>query len=85
MRLLSDHYRPWANRSFISFPGGKDLGESTVTRRALLHCENGAAAIDVEDRHIEPRALFEELLVAPRGDVICGKSYNEKPIHHLDR
>ena len=76
--------QPTIARLFL-FPGGKDLGESTVTRWALLHCENGAAAIRVDDRYIEPRALFEELLVVPRVGVICGKSYNEKPVHHLDR
>ena len=41
------HARPGVD--VISFPDGKGLGESTVTRWALFDGENGAAAVHVDD------------------------------------
>ena len=55
------------------FPRGKGLRESAVTGWALFDRENGASAIRVDDRYVQPRELLEELLVVLRVGVICGK------------
>jgi hypothetical protein len=70
--------------TLFPFPDGKGLGKSTVTRWALFDGENGAAAVRVDDRYIEPPAFFEKLLVPLRFGLVCGKSYDEEAVRHLD-
>src|ERR1700744_3686889 len=39
-------------------PGRKCVGEGAVARRTLFHRQDGAAAIVIDDRNIEPRPVF---------------------------
>jgi hypothetical protein len=43
----------------VAFPGGKGFGEGAFAGRTLLHRQDGAAAISVDDRDVEPRTFLE--------------------------
>src|ERR1051326_9126592 len=45
-------------------PGGEGFLERLLAGRALLDRQDGATAVVVDDRNVEPGALFEELQVA---------------------
>src|SRR5690242_1884453 len=69
----------------LLFPGGESLGEGAVAGRAFFHRQDGAAAVGVDDRDVEPRALFEELQVALDVGVDRGKPDEEESVGDLDR
>jgi hypothetical protein len=54
-------------------PGSKGLGEGVVAGRALLHRQDGTAAVGVDDRDVEPRTVLEQLHVALHVGVDGGK------------
>src|SRR4029077_6430835 len=68
----------------LLFPGGEGLAEGAVAGRALLHRQDGAAAVGVDDRDIEPRSVLEQLHVALNVGVDRGKPYQEEAVGHLD-
>jgi hypothetical protein len=53
-------------------PGSKGFGEDAVAGRTLFHSQDGTAAVGIDDRNVEPWAVFEELLVALHVGVGCG-------------
>jgi putative methionine-R-sulfoxide reductase with GAF domain len=61
----------------------EELGEGAVASRAFLHCQDGAAAVGVYYRDVEPRALLEHLNVALHIGTDRGKPHQEKVIDDL--
>src|ERR1700722_18412918 len=45
-------------------PGRECFVESALARGAFFDGDDGAALVDVDQRHVEPRALLQELQVA---------------------
>src|SRR6266480_4932716 len=45
-------------------PDRKRVVEGALSRRALLDRDNGAALVGVDQRHVEPGALLQELDIA---------------------
>ena len=60
-------------------PGGEGAGERTVSGWAFFHRQNGATAIGVDDRDVEPGTLFEELHVVLHLGVHRGQPDEENP------
>src|SRR5882757_6711567 len=65
-------------------PGLERLVERTPAGISFFKRENRAAAIAVDDRDIEPRALFQELKIALHVDLDRRQSDEEKSRRHLD-
>src|SRR5215813_2705441 len=64
------------NRSLA--PGGKRLSERALARIALFERYDGAAAIVVDHRHVEPRAFLEKLEITLLLGVHRGKAEQEE-------
>jgi AAA ATPase domain len=79
-----DLVRSSSNRGGLMFPCRESFGEGAVAARALLHRQDGAAAVGVDDRDVKPRTVLEQLHVALHVGVDGGKLYEEESIGHLD-
>src|ERR1700753_2986943 len=58
-------------------PGGEGLVERTLARRALFDRDDGASLVGVDQRHVEPRTLLQELDSARAGGVDIGQAEHE--------
>src|SRR5205085_11431727 len=65
-------------------PGLERLVEGALARRALFQRENGAAAVVVDDRNVEPAALLQELQVALHVAFDRRQPDEEEARRHLD-
>jgi hypothetical protein len=48
----------------LLLPSLERIGEHALAGRTLLHREDGAAVVVVDDRNVEPTALLEQLQIA---------------------
>src|SRR5258708_38517814 len=76
--------REWRRAPRLLPPGLEDLLEGALARIALLDRQNGAAAIVVDDRNIEPGPLLEQLQIALHVGIDRRQSHQEKSRRDLD-
>src|SRR6476620_10826609 len=66
-------------------PASEGIAEGAIAGNALLQSQNGAAAIVVEDGHVDPSALLQELDVPAIIRRCIGQTDQEEAIRHLHR
>src|SRR6202034_4246512 len=66
-------------------PGGECIRESPIAGRAFFHGQDGAAAIVIDDRDIEPRLILEQLDIALHVGIDRGQADQEEAVGDLDR
>src|SRR5580704_7718516 len=66
-------------------PRREGVVEGALAGGALFDGDDGAALVDVDQRHVEPRALLQKLQVAGVVGVDIGKPDQEKAVGNLDR
>src|SRR5437660_12604551 len=76
--------RGWRRAPRLLTPGLEDFVEGTLARIALLDRQNGAPAIVVDDRNIEPGPLLEQLQIALHVGVDRRQSHQEEAGRDLD-
>src|SRR5258708_11645234 len=76
--------REWRRAPRLLPPGLEDLLEGALARIALLDRQNGAAAIVVDDRNIEPGPLLEQLQIALHIVIDRRQSHQEESGPDLD-
>src|SRR5271167_3764946 len=66
-------------------PGREGIGESAIAGRALLHGQDGAAAVVIHDGNVEPRLILEQLQIALDVGVDRRQPDQEETVGDLDR
>src|SRR3984885_5411488 len=66
--------------SSLIAPGGKGISESAIAGRTLFQCQNGTAAIVIDDRNIEPRPALEQLNIALQVGIDRGQADQEEAV-----
>src|SRR6266568_1595610 len=61
-------------------PRRKRLIKRPLARRALFDRNDGAALVDVDQRHVEPGALLEELQIAGAVGIDVGEADQEEAV-----
>ncbi len=59
-------------------PGGERIGEGPVAGRAFLQGQDGAAAVVIDDRNVEPRPVLSKLQIALHVGVDGGQARSGK-------
>src|ERR1700733_4338022 len=71
-------------RACLFAPGGECVVEGALARRAFFDRDDGAALVDIDQRHVEPRALLQELDVAGAVGVDIRQPDQEEAVGDLD-
>ena len=66
-------------------PGRERVVEGALARCAFFDGDDGAALVDVDQRHVEPRALFQKLQIALAVGVHVRQADQEEAVGDLDR
>src|ERR1700684_981845 len=65
-------------------PGREGVVEGALAWSALLDGDDGAALIDIDQRHVEPGTLFQQLHVARAGGLDIRQPDQEEAVGDLD-
>ena len=65
-------------------PGRERVVEGALTGGAFFDGDDGAALVDVHQRHVEPRALFQKLQVALAVGIDIRQTDQEEAVGDLD-
>src|SRR6201999_1598582 len=66
-------------------PGREGFVEGALAGRTLFDRDDGAALVDVNQRHVKPRTLLQELDIAGAVGLDIGKPDQEEAVDYLDR
>src|SRR5258708_24253710 len=66
-------------------PRRERVVERALAGGALFDGDDGAALVDVDQRHVEPRALLQELQVAGAVGLDIRQAHQEEAVSDLDR
>ena len=69
----------------ILAPRGERVVERAFSRRALFNRDDGAALVGVDQRHVEPRTLLQELQIAGAVGIDVGEADQEEAVGDLHR
>src|SRR3978361_894375 len=75
---------PWLGPALLFAPGRECVIERALAWRTLLDGYDGAALVDIDQRHVEPRALLQKLNVASAVGLDIRQADQEEAVGDLD-